>query len=78
MTSWCGKPFYEVDFGWGSPVWTGLASKPEQDVVVVVLLDSKDGEGVEAWISLPEQDMSVFLRDQDLLAYAVLNPPVLT
>uniref|UniRef100_A0A1J3E586 BAHD acyltransferase n=1 Tax=Noccaea caerulescens TaxID=107243 RepID=A0A1J3E586_NOCCA len=79
MSSWCGKPFYEVDFGWGSPVWMGSASHTiyDDNMVYVVLMDSKDGEGVEAWISLPKQDMSVFVCDQDLLAYAVLNPPVL-
>lgn len=46
-------------------------------MVLVALIDSKDGEGVEAWISLPEQDMNVLPRDQDLLAYATLNPSVL-
>ena len=39
-------------------------------------MDSKDGGGVEAWISLTAEDMSVFVHDQELLAYAVLNPPV--
>ncbi|CAA7027838.1 unnamed protein product [Microthlaspi erraticum] len=79
MSSWCGKPFYEVDFGWGSPVWMGSASHSiyDDNMVYVVLMDSKDGEGVEAWISLPKQDMSVFVCDQELLTYAVLNPPVL-
>ncbi|CAH8337107.1 unnamed protein product [Eruca vesicaria subsp. sativa] len=77
MSSWCGKPFYEVDFGWGSPVWTGSASHTIYDnTVFIVLMDSKDGEGVEAWISLPAEDMFVFVHDQELLAYAVLNPPV--
>ncbi|KFK39546.1 hypothetical protein AALP_AA3G258300 [Arabis alpina] len=76
MTSWCGKPFYEVDFGWGCPVWIGIV-QAKMNMVYAGLIDTKDGEGVEASINLPEQDMTVFLRDQDLLAYAVLNPPVL-
>ncbi|KAJ0233384.1 hypothetical protein HA466_0283480 [Hirschfeldia incana] len=77
MSSWCRKPFYEVDFGWGSPVWVGPPLHSISNFVFVLLMDSKDGEGVEAWISLPEQDMSVFVGDQELLTYAVLNPPVL-
>ncbi|KAG2239176.1 hypothetical protein Bca4012_023942 [Brassica carinata] len=78
MTSWCKKPFYEVDFGWGNPVWMGPASHTVYDnMVFVVLMDSKDGKDVEAWVGLPEQDMPVFLCERDLLAYAVLNPPVL-
>ncbi|ESQ55996.1 hypothetical protein EUTSA_v10026919mg [Eutrema salsugineum] len=78
MSSWCKKPFYKVDFGWGTPVWIGSASHTIADnIVYVVLMDSKDGEDVEAWVGLPKQDMLVFDRDQDLLTYAVLNPPVL-
>ncbi|KAF8079989.1 hypothetical protein N665_0984s0008 [Sinapis alba] len=77
MTSWCRKPFYEVDFGFGSPVWIGFTRHITEKTVFVVLMDSKDGEDVEAWISLPEQHMSVFVRDPDVLAYAVINPPVL-
>ncbi|KAH0850376.1 hypothetical protein HID58_095590 [Brassica napus] len=77
MSSWCGKPFYEVDFGWGSPFWMGSPSRTIYDnMVYIALMDSKDGGGVEAWISLPAEDMSVFVHDQELLAYAVLNPPV--
>ncbi|KAJ0262538.1 hypothetical protein HA466_0054450 [Hirschfeldia incana] len=77
MSSWCGKPFYGVDFGWGSPVWIGSATHTITDKMVYVLLvDSKDGVGVEAWINLPAEDMSVFVHDQELLAYAVLNPPI--
>lgn len=78
MSSWCGKPFYEVDFGWGFPVWMGSPLHTiYNNVVFVILVDSKDGEGIEAWVSLPKQDMHVFVRDPDLLAYADLNPPVL-
>ncbi|KAG2308103.1 hypothetical protein Bca52824_027851 [Brassica carinata] len=77
MSSWCRKPFYGVDFGWGSPVWIGSASHTVYEkMVYVLLIDSKDGEGVEAWISLPAEDMPVFVHDQELLAYAVLNPPI--
>nr|UYB01032.1 acyltransferase [Iberis amara] len=78
MSSWCRKPFYEVDFGWGNPVWMGSASHTiYNNVVFVVLMDSKDGEDVEAWVGLPKQDMSVFLCDQELLAYAIINPSVM-
>ncbi|KAF2607187.1 hypothetical protein F2Q68_00046388 [Brassica cretica] len=78
MSSWCRKPFYEVDFGWGNPVWIGPASHNIYDnIVFVVLMDSKDGEDVEAWVGIPKQDMTTFLCDEELLAYAIINPPVL-
>ncbi|KFK22995.1 hypothetical protein AALP_AAs50735U000300 [Arabis alpina] len=76
MSSWCRKPFYQVDFGWGSPVWIG-SFFDNANMMFVWLIDSKDGDGVEVWIGLPEQDMHTFLCNQELLAYAVLNPPVL-
>ncbi|KAJ0238493.1 hypothetical protein HA466_0241160 [Hirschfeldia incana] len=76
MTSWCRRPFYEVDFGWGTPSWVGSTSTVN-NFQYVCLIDSKDSASIEAWICLPEKDMPVFLRDHDLLAYAVLNPPVL-
>ncbi|KAL7199796.1 hypothetical protein ACSBR2_021989 [Camellia fascicularis] len=28
FTSWCRFPFYEIDFGWGKPVWTSVVSMP--------------------------------------------------
>ncbi|CAN7013043.1 unnamed protein product [Brassica rapa subsp. trilocularis] len=78
MSSWCRKPFYEVDFGWGNPVWIGPASHNIYDnIVFVVLMDSKDGEDVEAWVGIPKQDMATFLCDEELLSYAIINPPVL-
>ncbi|EOA18624.1 hypothetical protein CARUB_v10007198mg [Capsella rubella] len=67
------KPFYKVDFGLGFPVWMGYASNTIYSTMVYVLTST-----VEAWISLPEQDMAVFFDDQELLAYAIPNPPVMT
>ncbi|KFK23691.1 hypothetical protein AALP_AAs50902U000900 [Arabis alpina] len=77
MSSWCRQPFYEVDFGFGSPVWIGSAFHTlYNNKAYVVLMDAKDGESVEAWVSLGEQDMCIFLGDKDLLSYASLNPPI--
>lgn len=41
FTSWLRFPVYEFDFGWGKRVW------------VVVLMDSPCGDGVEAWVNVP-------------------------
>ncbi|XP_010478802.1 PREDICTED: BAHD acyltransferase At5g47980-like [Camelina sativa] len=78
VTSWCSKRFYEVDFGMGVPVWIGPSiASILNNKLCVLLMDAKDGKSVEAWIGLPEQDMAVFMRDEDLLAYASLNPTIL-
>ncbi|ESQ33417.1 hypothetical protein EUTSA_v10009698mg [Eutrema salsugineum] len=77
VTSWCNRRFYEVDFGMGGPVWVGTRAAVPDSQLYVLLMDAKDGESVEALVGLPEQDMAVFERDQELLAYATLNPPIL-
>ncbi|KAJ4877515.1 HXXXD-type acyl-transferase family protein [Raphanus sativus] len=72
VSSWCRMSFYDADFGWGFPVWVAPGSV---DKTQVVLMDAKDGEGVEAWVTLPETDMAEFEHDDELLVYA---PPSLS
>ncbi|XP_010529016.1 PREDICTED: BAHD acyltransferase At5g47980-like [Tarenaya hassleriana] len=75
VTSWCRKPFYEADFGWGRPAWVAPGSHTlYKNSAHVILMDTKEGEGVEAWVCLPEQDMSKFEHDEEILAYATPNP----
>ncbi|EOA40463.1 hypothetical protein CARUB_v10009188mg [Capsella rubella] len=74
--SWCKLGMYEADFGWGGPVWvTGRGTSNFKNLML--LIDTKDGEGIEAWITLTEEHMSLFECDQELLESASLNPPVL-
>ncbi|XP_050277923.1 stemmadenine O-acetyltransferase-like [Quercus robur] len=68
FSSWCRFPMYEVDFGWGNPMWIGLVSLPFKNVVVFI--DTKSGDGIEAWVNLKEEDMTKFEGDTELLAYA--------
>ena len=42
-----------------------------------LLMDTRDGKGIEALVTLSEEDMAVFQCDQDLLAFASFNPNVL-
>ena len=75
VSSWCRMSFYEVDFGWGFPVWVAPGSV---DKTQVVLMDARDGEGVEAWVTLPETDMAEFEHDDELLVYATPSPSIRT
>ncbi|CAN7089793.1 unnamed protein product [Brassica rapa subsp. narinosa] len=75
VSSWCRMSFYEADFGWGFPVWVAPGSV---DKTQVVLMDAKDGEGVEAWVTLPETDMAEFEHDDELLVYGIPSPSVRT
>lgn len=71
-TSWCRFPIYEADFGWGKPCWVSSASVPTKDTII--LLDSRQTCGIEAWIIMKEQDMAEFEQDHDLQKYVSSNP----
>ncbi|KAL5546703.1 hypothetical protein UlMin_006390 [Ulmus minor] len=73
-TSLCNFPLYEMDFGWGKPI--GVAS-PMSFRNVFALMDTKWGDGIEVWVTLKEQEMAIFERDEELLARASINPSVL-
>ncbi|XP_027921076.1 acylsugar acyltransferase 3-like [Vigna unguiculata] len=72
--SWCRFPMYEADFGWGKPSWVTTSECPVKNSVV--LMDTRDGEGIEALVNMEEHDMAKFERDIHLLQYASLNPLV--
>ncbi|XP_062000305.1 acyltransferase Pun1-like [Rosa rugosa] len=70
-TSLCKLPVYEVDFGWGKPIWvTGQSNQKN----VFALFDTKRGDGIEAWVTLDEEEMAIFETDEELLSFASLNP----
>ncbi|EXB82420.1 Deacetylvindoline O-acetyltransferase [Morus notabilis] len=76
FSSWCRFPVYEADFGWGKPVW--VTSVGTVDKNVIILMDhGKNGGGIEAFVTLEEDEMFVFECDQELLAFASCNPSVL-
>ncbi|KAM7251227.1 hypothetical protein ACFE04_023110 [Oxalis oulophora] len=73
-TSWCRFPFYEADFGWGKPTWVCPSLKPFKNFFI--LMDSRDGAGVEAWCSLVDEDTALLECNQELLAFAAINPSI--
>ncbi|KAM3291250.1 acetyl-CoA-benzylalcohol acetyltransferase-like [Capsicum chacoense] len=70
-SSWCRLPWYEADFGWGKPFWTSTVSFPAAEIIC--LMDTKTGDGIEAWVSLTENDMAEFERNPDILTFC---PPL--
>lgn len=66
FASWCGIPFYGVDFGWGKPSWISTGSRKME---MVSLQDTESGDGVEAWVCLKEKEMLRFEQDLDIVAY---------
>jgi len=72
FSSWCKFPFYEVGLGFGKPICVGTATRlmPRG----AFLLDTRDGEGIEAWVTLSEEAMLKFEKNPDILAYASVSP----
>lgn len=58
FSSWCRFPVYDVDFGWGKPVWVCTTTLPFKNLVI--LMSSPCGEGMEAWVNVVEEDMELF------------------
>ncbi|XP_057990778.1 stemmadenine O-acetyltransferase-like [Hevea brasiliensis] len=67
FSSWCRFPFYEADFGWGKPIWVSTAMEQENGAI---FLDSSDGQGIEAWVALPKEDMTQLEQNPDILEFA--------
>ncbi|XP_050206303.1 stemmadenine O-acetyltransferase-like [Mercurialis annua] len=67
FTSLCNFPAYDIDFGWGKAEWVASAPVPFKNLAI--MLDTSDGKGIEAWITLKEEDMAKFDIDKELLAH---------
>nr|GMD33564.1 vinorine synthase-like [Ipomoea batatas] len=65
FTSWCRFPIYEVDFGWGKPVWACTTTLPYKNFIV--LMSTKCGDGIEAWINIGEEDDDIYMGAGSLL-----------
>lgn len=63
---------YELDFGWGKPIWfyamnAGFAR-------FVNLNETLKGGGVEAIVTLSPDEMEIFENDMELMSYVTVNP----
>ncbi|KAI7992376.1 Vinorine synthase [Camellia lanceoleosa] len=76
-SSWCGFSVYKVDFGWGTPTWVGIVGQASIIPPGMALMDTRDGEGVEIWLTLIEEDMAIVEANQELLHYASPNKAAL-
>ena len=70
-TSWCRSLLYQSDFGWGKPIWVGHAGIGFKNLIC--LNDTREGDGIEAFVTLEEQEMAVFERNEELLQFCYLH-----
>ncbi|KAJ9566848.1 hypothetical protein OSB04_002814 [Centaurea solstitialis] len=71
-TSLLNNGIYEIDFGWGKPMWFYVMN-PEF-CRFVALNDTIKGGGVEATVTLSFDEMEIFEHDPVILKYATINP----
>nr|GEZ43797.1 transferase, chloramphenicol acetyltransferase-like domain protein [Tanacetum cinerariifolium] len=63
---------YEMDFGWGKPIWFYNMHAGVNRFVYIN--DTPKGDGVEATVTLSPEEMEIFERDSELLSYAIVDP----
>ncbi|KAI3853284.1 hypothetical protein MKW92_014517 [Papaver armeniacum] len=68
MSSWCNYGLYDIDFGWGKPVWVTTVATMYPYPDGFFMNDTPCGQGIEVWGNLVEEDMANFqLNLSDLL-----------
>ncbi|GKC88449.1 acylsugar acyltransferase 3-like protein [Tanacetum coccineum] len=68
FSSICRFPFYQIDFGWGKPLQV-MVQTTAVDKFFIVLMDSPFEDGIEAIVHLEKEDMTIFQKDKELIAY---------
>ncbi|KAL0413819.1 UNVERIFIED_CONTAM: Pelargonidin 3-O-(6-caffeoylglucoside) 5-O-(6-O-malonylglucoside) 4'''-malonyltransferase [Sesamum radiatum] len=64
ISDWSKFEDYELDFGYGKPIWASLADVPIEDFMI--LMNTKDNDGIEAWVFMNESNMPYLEKDEDL------------
>lgn len=75
FSSWCKFGFYEADFGWGKPIWvSSIGSSGTVLMNLIILVETRLGDGIEAWVTLDEPDMARLESNPELLTFASFDP----
>ncbi|CAA2997081.1 pelargonidin 3-O-(6-caffeoylglucoside) 5-O-(6-O-malonylglucoside) 4 -malonyltransferase-like [Olea europaea subsp. europaea] len=64
FSDWSKFGFYDNDFGFGRPIWISSANLPMSNVIV--MMNTKEDDGIEAWVHLQEKDVSYFEQDEEI------------
>nr|AMZ03410.1 acyltransferase ACT4 [Plectranthus barbatus] len=65
VTDWSKFGDYDLEMGFGKPVWVSLGDVPLEDLFI--LMNTRDNDGIEAWVYLDESDMPFFEQDHHIL-----------
>ncbi|GFP85230.1 pelargonidin 3-o-(6-caffeoylglucoside) 5-o-(6-o-malonylglucoside) 4'''-malonyltransferase [Phtheirospermum japonicum] len=70
FSDWSKFGFYEADFGWGNkPVWVGIGNLFCPNFTL--LMGNKEGDGIEAWVYLNQNDVPYFEQDEDMKLFTI-------
>nr|GEU72879.1 vinorine synthase-like [Tanacetum cinerariifolium] len=72
VTSLLNSGMYELDFGWGKPIWFYNINPGFSRIVT--LNDTLKAGSVEATVTLKFDEMEIFEHDHELLSYATVDP----
>ncbi|XP_059281511.1 stemmadenine O-acetyltransferase-like [Lycium ferocissimum] len=79
FSSWCKFGFYDIDFGFGKPIWvSSISSRCSFFMNLIILMETRCVDGIEAWVTLDEEEMNMLLGNQELLALACIDPSPLS
>uniref|UniRef100_A0A7N0UD55 Uncharacterized protein n=1 Tax=Kalanchoe fedtschenkoi TaxID=63787 RepID=A0A7N0UD55_KALFE len=72
ITSWCKFGLYEADFGWGKPRWIGycIYEMPTHMSGAAALMDTRDGEGIEAWVTMDVGVLDMMSANSEFTKFA--------
>lgn len=73
FSSWCRFSFYEVDYGFGTPILfcPAMATKNE----TFFFVSSKSGENIESWTTMEHRILEMLQNQIDLISSATLSVP---
>ncbi|KAI3915231.1 hypothetical protein MKX01_035490 [Papaver californicum] len=73
FNSWSTIALHETDFGWGKPACLSICKLAFKNLVFLLDKSSGDG-GIDAWVCLSKEDMTIFEHNGELKTQ--LCPPV--
>ncbi|XP_027174814.1 vinorine synthase-like [Coffea eugenioides] len=69
FTNLCSFPVYGVDYGFGKPISVRIKAPPIKNSVI--LMSTNSGDGIEAWITMVEDEMAML--PDELLSLATID-----
>lgn len=63
FSSWCRMGWYQCDFGFEEPIWVACGITAMRNVCI--LMDAKDGHGMDVWLWMATEEMERIVSDHE-------------